>query len=205
MSNMIPLDKSKIERFSSESWEVEDSYFPEKINNLEVKAPKNFSRSNKPKNELIPFNSFNKINKNLVNSSGSLKAESMKSQPVLNPESWKKQRRNNIYETNSKILSLKSLRLDLEAKKNAMNQCVNEIPQPKSPKKKQLFLGKLFLVKKFIKNLRESTFFRSMKWLSGLHYDIINDWNYFFTKSNQLENQFSFFQKCRRQNQFLIF
>ena len=183
-SSILQREKSNIKGFS-DTWEVEDPFFPGIINTLEANPSKNFSRE---RNEFKKHSSPIKYD---GVSLGSFEVESQKSQSVLNYNSCKKKRRNHksSHENKSKIMSL---HFDGQASKESIMQNVNEMQKFNSPKKKQIFLGKLFLVKKFVKKLRESTIFRSYKWLKGLHYDIINDWSYFFSKSNQINNRLEF-------------
>ena len=193
-SSLINHNKTHAKSFS-ENWEVEDPYFPEIINTFDVNPSKNFSRNRELNNELV-ISPFNQENEPIPNHSPrSIEIESLQSQSNFNSEAWKRKRRNNIIETSSKLLSVQ---IDAQASKESMNQSEIEMIKSKIPKRKPMFLGKLFLVKKFIKKLQESTFFRSPKWLKSLHYEIINDWSYFLTKSHQKDTSLTFLSKITK-------
>ncbi len=80
----------------------------------------------------------------------------------------------------------------------------NEIGDYETPKKKkkdqtkiQKFVSKLYITKKFLRNLRNATVYRKPLWLKEFHFNLINDWSFDIENINndKIDNFCSYFLK----------
>lgn len=136
---------------SSENWEIEDLHLTQKFPNLNVQIPNNFSREDQP----IPPNFF--------------------SQPV-SIDSFRKERKSLYFHS----ATMRSASRSDRVKKNK----INDSARPSQFKKKETsrffqVMIRFFLVKKFIRSLRDNTIYRNPKFLKENDFYLINDWVYY--------------------------
>ena len=146
-------------RGPTENWEIEDVHIHQPFGNLEVQNFKCFDRNNE----------FEQKHSEV--------RESTEKRILLSRSETKSAKLN----TNSPKTTSRRIKRDSREKRNEDSALILSKFATQDKKNDSKFLKvmlKFYLVKKFLRFLRENTIYRTPKQLKASHYNMINDWAY---------------------------
>ena len=168
------MNENKVtELFTDQCEEFENFEVANQPESLETNSPKNFARNDFQ----LPNFKFPNIHKSFLE------------RPDERSLYFREKSKSMSFDLNCKVGNYFGKRNFIgEITKTPKNNVIEINDIDKTEKREPIFLGKLFLVQKFIKKLRESTSLRTAKWLNSFHYELINDWVSFPPQHANQEN-----------------